>query len=623
MAGQSVTLLRWKYSHYFEIVEEKEKGIIVKCKLCVGEKLLSTAKNTTSNLKKHLHAKHSTTELEERAPNDTSTPPQAKQQKLDFSSSSPGKTISSTELNKLVAAFIVEEMQPLSTVEAPTFRNIISKISVTGKRPGGVLPDRKTFASFLDNAYMEMETELKKTFADLEYVSTTADLWTAQNKSFLGITVHWIDPATLHRKKAAIACRRFRGRHTYDTIAAELEQIHSSYALCGKITATVTDNGSNFVKAFRMFQADDDNETKNDEDEVIFTDLHAVLRDDIESSERYVLPPHHRCASHTLNLICSNDIVKFLTAKADCKAVYRRATGKCSALWSKVSRSTVASESLEEFSKRKLLVPSTTRWNSFYDALSRVADMPLVDLNQFCTRLDIRCITEREYQFIKEYCKVLKPVCMALDILQGEDQCFYGTLQPTLEILMTKILALKEAVLEKTAIKTRFSSILDSDEALIAAVTLPKFKLRWLRDETRKDNIKMILAAQCRALTIEIPQKEPLQSPESRDHENDFFAFPEEENQHDDQAITVDVEICEYLKSANMENLHDFPRILKIFLKANTGTPSSAPVERLFSIGSLILTPKRNRLTDQRFEKLLLLRYNLKNTLLSIICNVY
>jgi len=66
----------------------------------------------------------------------------------------------------------------------------------------------------------------------------------------------------------------------------------------------------------------------------------------------------------------------------------------------------------------------------------------------------------------------------------------------------------------------------------------------------------------------------------------------------------------QYLKSANMGNLHDFPRILKIFLKANTATPSSAPVERLFSIGSLILTPKRNRLTDQRFEKLLLLRYN-------------
>jgi len=57
----------------------------------------------------------------------------------------------------------------------------------------------------------------------------------------------------------------------------------------------------------------------------------------------------------------------------------------------------------------------------------------------------------------------------------------------------------------------------------------------------------MSLATQCRALTIEIPQKEPLQSHKSRDHENDF-EFPEEENQHDDQAITMDVEICEDLK---------------------------------------------------------------------------
>uniref|UniRef100_A0A8C1LRV2 HAT C-terminal dimerisation domain-containing protein n=1 Tax=Cyprinus carpio TaxID=7962 RepID=A0A8C1LRV2_CYPCA len=505
------------------------------------------------------------------APNDTSTPPQAKQQKLDFSSSSPGKTISSTELNKLVAAFIVEEMQPLSTVEAPTFRNIISKISVTGKRPGGVLPDRKTFASFLDNAYMEMETELKKTFADLEYVSTTADLWTAQNKSFLGITVHWIDPATLHRKKAAIACRRFRGRHTYDTIAAELEQIHSSYALCGKITATVTDNGSNFVKAFRMFQADDDNETKNDEDEVIFTDLHAVLRDDIESSERYVLPPHHRCASHTLNLICSNDIVKFLTAKADCKAVYRRATGKCSALWSKVSRSTVASESLEEFSKRKLLVPSTTRWNSFYDALSRVADMPLVDLNQFCTRLDIRCITEREYQFIKEYCKVLKPVCMALDILQGEDQCFYGTLQPTLEILMTKILSSSGWC----------PKVMQEPELIAAAILLPKFKNIWTERQVGQHS----------------------------SDEDDFFSSMKSRRSQG----TGELDGYFACVSIKMYLLNLFPHIKNLSLKLNTGLPASAACERLFSSAGLLFTKKQARMNSANFENILLLKLNKVN----------
>lgn len=120
-----------------------------------------------------------------------------------------------------------------------------------------------------------------------------------------------------------------------------------------------------------------------------------------------------------------------------------------------------------------------------------------------------------------------------------------------------KLCNLSKIILQ--AIKIRLSSILDSGEALLTAVTLPKFKLRWLRDETRKDNIKMILAAQCHAVTFEIPQKEPLQSPESRDHENDFFIFPEEENQRDEQSITVDIEIHEYLKSADIGNLHDSP----------------------------------------------------------------
>lgn len=85
---------------------------------------------------------------------------------------------------------------------------------------------------------------------------------------------------------------------------------------------------------------------------------------------------------------------------------------------------------------------------------------------------------------------------------------------------------------------------------------------------------------------------------------------PALESQHDNQSITVDMEVCEYIKTATMGDLHDFPRILKIFVKTNTATPPSAPVERLFSAGSLTLTPKRNRLIDDRFERLLFLPYN-------------
>ena len=41
---------------------------------------------------------------------------------------------------------------------------------------------------------------------------------------------------------------------------------------------------------------------------------------------------------------------------------------------------------------------------------------------------------------------VMKPLTIALDILQGEDNCFHGTLLPTLETLMFKTLDLKSGL---------------------------------------------------------------------------------------------------------------------------------------------------------------------------------
>ena len=134
------------------------------------------------------------------------------------------------------------------------------------------------------------------------------------------MTVHWIDEKSLKRQKAAIACIRIVGRHTYDILAAKIEEVHRSFGLHGKISATVTDNGSNFVKAFTTFSVPDTTLDANEEhsitddddmvldDDVTFTDLYdAIIPNQIEDDDltqvEYQLPPHQRCTSHTLNLV--------------------------------------------------------------------------------------------------------------------------------------------------------------------------------------------------------------------------------------------------------------------------------------------------------------------------------
>ena len=74
----------------------------------------------------------------------------------------------------------------------------------------------KIIENYLTNGVNEPKSEL----AESDLVCTTADCWTAVNKSFLGITVHWINKTNIsERKSAAIACRRILGSHTHNVLA--------------------------------------------------------------------------------------------------------------------------------------------------------------------------------------------------------------------------------------------------------------------------------------------------------------------------------------------------------------------------------------------------------------------
>ncbi len=102
--------------------------------VCAKPRELSTAKNTTSNLKKHLDRVHANTKLTERdnaagkRKAEDEGMNKRKQQKLRFSGMPV--MLEPQEVRRLMAEYVVEDMQPLSNVESKAFRKLVSKIPI-------------------------------------------------------------------------------------------------------------------------------------------------------------------------------------------------------------------------------------------------------------------------------------------------------------------------------------------------------------------------------------------------------------------------------------------------------------------------------------------------------------
>ena len=63
--------------------------------------------------------------------------------------------IPAQKMQSLLSEYIIEDMQPFSTVESPAFRRLINNICATQ------IPDRKSFTLHLDGVYDSMLSKIK------------------------------------------------------------------------------------------------------------------------------------------------------------------------------------------------------------------------------------------------------------------------------------------------------------------------------------------------------------------------------------------------------------------------------------------------------------------------------
>lgn len=221
-----------------------------------------------------------------------------------------------------------------------------------------------------------------------------------------------------------------------------LHQIHREYNLSyPKLTATITDNASNFAKAFKVFgiakNGDDDENSGSSNDEESDEEITNINLDDTLTR---ILPRHIRCFAHTLSLCITTDVMRTIKEIEELNSVHTQTIRKCSVLWNAVSRPK-SSEIVHNILGHTLSRPGDTRWNSLHDSLVQILNTK--DKNYILHKsLGIKHIlTEQDYQYIEEYITITKPLTQALDILQGENNIWYG--YPVLIVYRKKIRNLK------------------------------------------------------------------------------------------------------------------------------------------------------------------------------------
>uniref|UniRef100_A0AAY4ACV2 Transposase n=1 Tax=Denticeps clupeoides TaxID=299321 RepID=A0AAY4ACV2_9TELE len=319
------------------------------------------------------------------------------------------KQVSQKTVDRAILRFIVQGLQSFSLVETPSFQDLIAEL-----QPSSAVMSRTTVRRKIDSATSKMKECLKNEMKKVPYIATTTDCWTARRRSFIGVTAHWLNPCSFERRSAALACHQLRGSRTFDALAAVLTDIHAEYEISLKVVRTTTDNGSNFVKAFREYC-----DASDGEEEVEFMDVEAILEED--DGLQYQLPKHHRCACHVLNLVSTVYVDRANKTEAY-KKLSRSAFSKCQALWNKASRSPQNAELIEKHCKLHLVQPNSTRWNS-----------------------ELLETKERDYvnvyfpADIGEYVTTMSPVVKSLNILQGEVNIHMGWLFPTITTLTTKL----------------------------------------------------------------------------------------------------------------------------------------------------------------------------------------
>lgn len=247
-------------SAVWEHFDRKENNS-AKCRHCGIQ--IKTSGNTT-NLKNHLEHKHpriclkrpgekEAVEVKHPKPSTSSTSTAVSQPLISsalehIASHKVGGNVNN-KITESILYMICKDFQPLSVVEHEGFRKVLKTTA-----PLYTMPTRKTIRSAIIDKFDLISRLFKVELNSIERYCFTTDIWTdCQNRSFLSLTVHYLNVDEGCVAKGTIGMLQLTERHTSDYIVQGLHNIFQEWGLeVEKTLAVISDNAANITKAVEI-----------------------------------------------------------------------------------------------------------------------------------------------------------------------------------------------------------------------------------------------------------------------------------------------------------------------------------------------------------------------------------
>ena len=647
---------------FFEMLgpSKSADNIRFKCLMCGGDKSISANKRSKLNLRNHISSKHSDIlatyddwchandrrrkRNRQCADVDNSVYVQVvNKAKRDIQSAKrvvqPAKTVVqpstsslSTELqatysrkltqamlDKYVLEYITDSVLPFSHVESTAFKSLVANL-LGGASKQVLINSQDAYRSQMKDLFLYQKQLVIDSMENADVVCLTANQWSQRGDGFLGITAHWFEKGqntTPIRKYACIALKRIRGTCSPGVLGTQLRFVMAEYGLQYKVSHCVTDSGSNFPAAFKDFtqlgssyttttNQDSVNNAPGNQDQMVAEPV-LFLDGDEGGMESFDLPLHFRCVARRLNLVATGLAASEALNHQSCNTVCRSLMAKMSDVWDNQSCNELVADRIQG----KLITPNAAKWNSTFNALSRVQELLNSNRNEFQSFLaskSIQPVTQNEEVFLAEFLRILRPLASALEIIQGSPEA--GYLLPTLYVVKDEWMDIENGDLKYCTeflsalhadLNIQFQEEFESEFFQIAAALHPKFKLNWMTDPEKRSNIRHIVR-------VTLP-----------DTDNDSYSQGYM-NEAQASRSAMEQSFFKRLKSKSMKkNLFDqwaswadsddesVPAFLrKAFIAYNTTMPCSASVD----LDGRLLTTTGALMSDEDFEMCVILGGN-------------